>query len=738
MFPVASATDAFSPSPIDSGGGQAPSHPAATASKVYDRVIRPLLSPTPSSSQPMLNPEVAAAPGFDSDISFVLRQVFNNMNIDSPAFSAEGMTTGFNAVMGAIAAAQAFQSMKKAASISADAQATDAKISFAMGILQSVGGAGFVAYRPLSILSSIHNIDSSSLQSPSLLGRVTYMVGTVASGLMGGVFASLALLFGRKLKRTYSFRSEFFKDRNIEQLDNKENVKKIAQFFHERIQATPSIQFKDSIGRMIFTEKAVDTVAHFIRKTIDENNKVMPSKVSMNKDESRKLAEKVLQGLDESEMKSTMKNSLGLDPSVGFTFAELLGLALKQSGTQEKHLLELQEQIGEKAVGLAQKMQKTDLICRLDSSDPIVQTAAMKEAKEMIVEAKQSMKENLVISWLLVPAALAGLVASVLALVPVLAGLAAVTLASGVLMAVSAFAMLIVDGFSMIKAQGGDGPAGTYDKHLLALSTVFAVVSLAGVIVLASVFSVGTIPLAVSIVIGALWIGNNIHSFYKIHTKQNKHEIMHPTLESLKSRISLKKADETMDAKLIEIFKRLPKETKHHVRRNLELYQPSGREFRDESLASYNQGQQFGKKYLDAFFKGKTDHNTLHYSRLLKASEKLVNQHSNNVEVRQFYDYLQDHVQKQRWNEVSGCRVAQLQEIYSSFSDELKNQFEGLVYEKMTRKSLRSISSITKKDFSNALDLVMRWEKMSEQIKQKKSLSDSLSILKMVNTESSA
>jgi hypothetical protein len=718
-------------------GGRVPS--GLSAADVFKKMKSSLLAPTLSSSQPWLNPDAAATPDVDSDVSFVLRQVFNNMNYDSPAFAAEGMTTGFNSVMGAIAAVQAYQSMKKAVAISADAQATDAKIDFVRGILQSVGGAGFVAYRPLSIITSIHSVDASSLQSPSLLGRVTYMVGTVASGLMGGLFASLAVLFGRKLKRTYSFRSEFFKDRNVEKLGDKENVKKIAQFFHQRIQPTEATKLTGSTDKKVFHEKAVETVANFIRKTIDENNKLLPDNhVSMSKEASLKLAEKVLAEFNtDPQMKETMKKSLGLNEDVDFNFAELLGVALKQSDTQEKHALELQEQIGGKAVSLAQQMQKTDLINRLDSTDPIVSNAALKEAQEMILEAKQSMKENLAISWLLVPAAIAGLVASVLGLVPALAALASVTLASGIMMAVSAFGMLLVDGFSMKKAQEGDGPAGTYDKHLLALSTVFAIVSLSAVIVLASVFSVGTIPLAVSLVIGALWIGNNIHSFYKIHCKQQKHETLHPTLTSLKARTSWKQADEKLDAKFIEIFKRLPKGTKNNVRSKLELNQQDGKVFRDDSLAAYDNDHQFGKKYLIAFFDGKVlatngHQDDLLRERLIKAAHKLVNQHSTNEHVRKFYDYLKDHVQGKRWNEVNvGC-ISQLQKIHTGFSEDLKRNFEGLVYEKMTKKSLRSMTKITKKQFSDALDYVMRLETFVQRSDQKKSLTEYLSFFRKI------
>lgn len=516
-----------------------------------------------------------------ADYSFVIRQLFNDFGIDSPAFAAEGTTTGFNAVQGVIAAHAAFDRYQIAQRFDYTPGKIESSIDIARGIFQGAGGAMYAAYRPLSILSSVNGLDTSSIHASTASGRGAFVTSTAGNALFGVFYAAVAGWFAYSLTRMYKFKGKFFKDKDVTKLTDAGNVKNLMEFLLKKRLETNAEgtlkkmlkahsnsplkheKIKKELGSL--AKKATQPWVHAMLKEIEK----LPMSSSVSQKEVEERVERLLAALDEcAEEKQAIIQGLGLDRCEdkelktfvnSLSFAELLGLDYKtaqRTGIKEKKIA---ENLGSACAISLKKAMETGLLDRLSSEDPYIKQAALEEAGKIIASASKAMKENLFIGWNLLIAGVIGTIATILAFI--FTGGIGAAVAGGLFLACSV-AMLLADVPCMLAAQTSPAPLGRFDKWLLGVNTALGVVSFITVIVLASVSSMGALPLAVALVIGVLWLASNIYAHVRLNQREERYEKAHPTLASLQKRISSKTPGDPIDVELMQRIKNLPKEMK--------------------------------------------------------------------------------------------------------------------------------------------------------------------------------
>jgi hypothetical protein len=142
-------------------------------------------------------------------------------------------SSALNMITGAVAAKESLKSYRDLKNIGADSLAKEALVSSAGAVAQSAAGAAIAASRPLSIISSIDNI-ASKPSSSSLIGRVNFFTGTVASGLFGIVALCFSYLSFSKIRSLFQLSASLKKECHA--IDPKDigSAEKVAKFFTEK------------------------------------------------------------------------------------------------------------------------------------------------------------------------------------------------------------------------------------------------------------------------------------------------------------------------------------------------------------------------------------------------------------------------------------------------------------------------------------------------------------------------
>lgn len=712
------------------GGANPPSIEQRTAMKA-DEVQKHLhFHQFPAPSRPLFTGASTSALDCAADYSYVIRQFFNNLNIDSLTFTAMGMTTACNSVTGAVASVKAYDRFKAAQAIEHRSGKIESIVDMARGVSQSMGGAFYVAYRPLSITATIQGLDISSPQAATPIGRGGFITGVVGNAFFGAFYAVISGYFFYMLKRMYSFRSKFFQDKDIKKLDNVGNVQEFMKFLTEkRLGVSPENTLQKMLKaysnspsgvsqgkvRQELKASCMDSTKTWIKAMIKEAEKLPGSPASsISEKDCGQIAEKLLAELDNfTEHKDELIQSLGFNESMDkellsfvktLSFTELLGLDLKTVKREKRKEKKLAEFVGGSVVTALIKAKESGLTERLASSDPVIQAAALEEAQGILKDAQSTMRVGLFNSWCLLIAGVIGVAATIATFV-FTGGIGAIV--AGVLFLACALAMLFPDVIFLRSSQVAEGQPGSLDKWLLGFSTTVAIISLFAAIILGSVFSMGTVPLVLAVVIGLLWLGNNLYSLDRLIKKEERFALNNPTCQSLAMRLQVKTGAEQIDPLVMDQFKKLSKEERKAVKAEavkLQSIDPSAERSLSESDKELDRGYNFGVEFLKAHTSD---------AAVLRAVEKAY-EFARSDTLRGLYDRLKN---------ISKSFVvdeAAIQEIKDFFAERLTSEQQTLVaqniYNKRAKKaSSRSFECIKLSDLKKALIAVSSAKKTDKE-----------------------
>lgn len=710
------------------GGANPPLNESGAALKACDIQKHLHAHLLPAASRPLFTGASTGAIDCAGDYSYIIRQFFNDFNIDSPLFSTEGMTTACSSMTGAIGAVRAYDRFKEAAALGLKSGKVEASIDMVRGVSQGIAGTFYLGYRPLSITATILNMDRSSAHAATAIGRAAFITGGLGNLFFGGFYAALGLYFTYMLNNLYSFRGKFFQDRDIKKLESVENVQNFIKFLTEkRLEVSPETTLKkmleshvnspEKVGEKKVKEQLKATCMAATKTWINaliKEAKTLPefASNSLSGKDSQKIAERIFEELDTfSEQKQAIIESLGFDKKFGLenpklfafvqtlSFAELLGLDLMATKREKKKEAKLAAFVGNSAMSALKKGMASGLIKRLESTDPVIQKNAMEEAAGIIKDAQSNMKSDLLCNWCLLISGVVGVIATIVSFV--FTGPIGV-IAANIFFSIVAVSMLPPDLIGLKNSQDAQDQTGRFDKAVLWISTIVGVLSLIGVIGL-SVFTMGVAPAAiaivtmvVSLVIGLLWLGSNSYSLYRLYKMEEMFGFNNPTFESLAEKIQVKTGEERICQRMMQRIKKLSVSERKALKaaaKGLGLIDSS----EDRSLSASDQKLDRAFDFGREFFLGHTED-----AAVLRAVEKAY-ESLNSETLRGLYERLM------KVSKASDEKKAEaLASIRDFFNTKLSKEEQSLVAERVYKKrakkaSSRSFESIKLIDLKKAL-----------------------------------
>lgn len=705
------------------GGANPPPNEARTALKACDIQKHLHAHLIPAATRPLFTNASSGAIDCAGDYSYIIRQFFNDFNIDSPLFSTEGMTTACCSMTGAIGAVRAYDRFKQAEAVGLTFGKVESSIDMVRGVSQSIAGTLYLGYRPLSITASILHLDASSSRASTGIGRAAFATGGLGNLFFGGFYAALGCYFTYMLKNLYSFRGKFFQGRDIKNLGSVENVQNFMKFLTEkRLAVSPEITLKkmlesNSNSETKVKEKLKATCMGATKtwiKALLKEAKTLPefASSSLSGKDSQKIAERIFEELDTySEQKQAIIQSLGFDEKFAvenpklfalvksLSFVELLGLDLTTSKREKKKEAKLAGFVGRSASSALKKAIETGLVKRLESTDPVVQKNAMEEAVAIIKDAQSNMKVDLLCNWCLLIAGVVGAIATIAGFI--FTGPIGI-IVTGVLFLICAVAMLPPDLIGLKSSQDAQDQTGRFDKAVLWISTVVGVLSFGGVIGLAGLTmgaapaALAVVTLVVSLVISALWLGSNSYSLFRLYKIEEMFGFNNPTFESLEKKIQVKTGEERIDQNMKERLKKLTVSERKALKaaaEGLGLIDPKGDRSLSESDQKLDRAFDFGRE----FFLTHTED-----AAVLRAVEKAYESIKSET-LRGLYDRLIN--ASKGPDEKRSEALANIREFFhSKLTKEEQSLVAERVYNKRAKKaSSRSFETIKLSDLKKAL-----------------------------------
>lgn len=142
------------------------------------------------------------------DFSWLIRSVtdlFPNPKKYSFFYQSEGFASAFNFVTGIYDVVKSFFRVEHARKIGDRDGAVDAAIDLTKAGVQAGGGAAIIAYRPVAIVAAAQGSSAASL-----LGRVSYGLGQLATGLFGIFYMLCGINGARSLFRLIKFYTKYY------------------------------------------------------------------------------------------------------------------------------------------------------------------------------------------------------------------------------------------------------------------------------------------------------------------------------------------------------------------------------------------------------------------------------------------------------------------------------------------------------------------------------------------------
>jgi len=584
-----------------------------------------------------------SCPDISSDISYTIRQ-FANLWVDSPAFSSVGLTTGFNSVQGAIAADKAYKRTQKAWKVGDMWGATEGFFDTLRGVTQSIGGMSYTALRPLSIAASLKGADTSSIQAATVLGKTTFLTGTIGNIFFGLFYFFMGACTGVNLFKIASFKRK---------LNKAQDLKEALPFLFKKLQVDPNKVYqkvlKEKNINKHLEEASVEAVADWLRSTVDDATLLKKAGMTFfgTYEERKAFVEKFFDEIEKTQPtdKNDFLNKLGLnqrdhkeifEAAKNWNLFELNGLKQILNKAKLNKEIKVARATSGECLQLIKEAEESKLFERLTSYDKKIAAAAQQETQGILEKIKSAISRNLLINSAFFVSAVAGVLATILMFI-FTGGIGALVV--GALFLVVCAAMLIGDGYCLHLGLQ-DGVPGKHDKKLVAVNTVVCFLSIAVVIALMATGIVGLFLGSIALIIGLAWFVNNGYALMKLQRKEENYFASHPTLQSFFD--LLQKAEETKNYERVsEIFRKLPKEEKTAIKDILEENTSKrikkNRCFISFVEARFDKNYDFGENYLKE---------KLFDECIISSVEKCLRTNPSR-ELKQFFAYLtskdQDH-----------------------------------------------------------------------------------------------
>jgi hypothetical protein len=466
-----------------------------------------------TANAPLLTCGTASTEDVFSDISFLVR-IF--MPEQHGSTKAAGFLTALNAFQGGFAAALAAERFALAKRTCDRPGMIESAIDWARGGAQALAGAAYAGYRGTMIAADLKDIDTSSLQAVTPLGRSAYVLGLIGNIAFTVFFTLLGIWGGYGLVKDWQFSIEMnaqkddklfdFLMRKVS-ADPKTKLEKLNKYWNlpANIEKRPEqlATFKNGLVETAisrFTNQFLKWQGELLKTDELEGNPLSKQQV---KDIFKALFTERETKFKENGVYKAALSALDLteDEVVkGFNFStlELLGFNFEQGRRRAKKEAKIDRLAGDaKAV---KKVADRGLGECLKYGDDLVKASANEKLKTLEGNITSANTKNKWIHGVMIPIAILGIVSTVLGFFPLSAAMSIVLITVTVLLIVT---MLGTDGFFMWNGWKHGGVPGQYDKLYLALVSLVIVTAMAVSVGVTFGFGLALMPMYMSLGIGA-------------------------------------------------------------------------------------------------------------------------------------------------------------------------------------------------------------------------------------------
>jgi uncharacterized membrane-anchored protein len=559
----------------------------------------------PAASQPPFTNGGAAMGDVISDWSWLIRV----MMPEGAVTQLMGCPTPENLFRGTWAAVKAWDAYKKAHLVSDSQGMLEAGLDTFRGIVQSLGGGFYLAYRTLTGIADIKHVNTA-LNATTPLGKAAYITGMIGNVLFLVLFAVFGGMGLASFYNSASFRMDLKACKKDERL--------LLDFLKKKCDVDPSSKFeKYTTTEQIqaYKEKCANSALDALTDVIcafkesEEPGEALPSKEVVR--ESLKELFKndgKANNKRQDEFCTHLLSSMGIQKAPkkwNFSPLELMGFKIEVTKRQHRKQIKL-DRVG---AGKVSKAFAKGLEVRLTEGSPEVIAAASKELKVLKKETLSNNKIGLVVASSLIIVGALGVAASVIGLFPVLGPVMLMSLI--VLTLLVCAGMYGADTFFM-KMGWSNGEPGRYDKHYVAFEAGMLVTMMAVSVGVTLGFGLPILPLILAVVFGAMGLGLCGITWDELSYKELKYYWEHPTLENFPQMLnkilspeSLKYSQEEQEKRIKDLFHNLKKEDRDAIRERFvtlsktEAFLNGSRDLYTE----YSEGKLKGKD-LDRFVRG--------------------------------------------------------------------------------------------------------------------------------------
>jgi hypothetical protein len=559
----------------------------------------------PAASQPSFTNGGAAMGDVISDWSWLIRV----MMPEGAVTQLMGCPTPENLFRGTLAAVKAWGAYKRAHLVDDKQGMLEAGLDTFRGVVQSLGGGFYLAYRTLTGIADIKHVNTA-LNATTPLGKAAYITGMIGNVLFLVLFAVFGGMGLASFYNSASFRMDLKACKKDEEL--------LAAFLKKKCDVDPSSKFekyKTPEQIRAYKEKCANSALDVLTDVIyglkqsEEPGEALPSK-----EEVRESLKDLLtsggkpNNPDQADFCRHLFSSMGIKEAPGWDFSplELMGFKIEVTKRQHRKQIKL-DRVG---AGKVSKAFAKGLSERLSEGSPEVKAAARIELKDLKEETLDNNKIGLVVASSLIIVGALGVAASVIGLFPVLSPVMLMSLI--VLTLLVCVGMYGADTFFM-KMGWSNGEPGRYDKHYVAFEAGMLVTMMAVSVGVTLGFGLPILPLILAVVFGAIGLGLCGITWDELSYKELKYFWEHPTLENFPQMLnkilspeSLKYSQEEQEKRIKDLFHNLKKEDRDAIRERfvtLSKTEAFKHEQSRDLYAEYSKGK-LAEKDLDRFVRG--------------------------------------------------------------------------------------------------------------------------------------
>jgi hypothetical protein len=365
-------------------------------------------------------------------------------------------------------------------------------------------------------------------------------VGGLESGLealFGSLYGLMAVLQGIQLHESRKFLQQFGKGHTHALSDIQQDIdqlclelKKYIHFLEGKLSIKTCVSTLDGSRIDSIEKKLQDKWSKKISLSLDPKEREKKIKEEVEKEFYQTAFDDAVKGLQhliravELPKQSAEKCKQAVNRL--FTREELVqrGRQLKRVRVLEKKEKKLVKFLSRAQIDLLKNKEKTPLSQRLFSKETQERTDAINQAKSLVNEVKKNSKESVALHAILLTCGILGFAATFL--FPPL-GIAS-SISAGIVLVIC-LVMMILDIRTFCMSLKND-QLEKYDERILLASSVLCTLAIVTALILTFAFSFGTTSLLL-LTIGALWLGVNGYTFYRLKKNQREKEMLSPSLK---------------------------------------------------------------------------------------------------------------------------------------------------------------------------------------------------------------